>query len=61
MMLRFVSDIVIGKVSQYNDLMWSYVKFELWIYEQEKEFISNIEMMYIEKQQRDEELMEKKK
>lgn len=61
MMLRFVSDIVIGKVSQYNDLMWSYVKFELWIYEQEKEFISNIEIMYIEKQQRDEELMEKKK
>lgn len=60
-MLRSASDTAIGKVSQYNDPMRSHVKFELRTYEQEKEFISNIETMYIEKQQRDEELMEKKK
>lgn len=59
--LRSASDTAIGKVSQYNDPMRSHVKFELRTYEQEKEFISNIETMYIEKQQRDEELMEKKK
>lgn len=59
--LRSANDTVIGKVSQYNDPMRSHVKFELRTYEQEKEFINNIEQKYVEKQQRDEELMEKKK
>lgn len=58
---RSVSDTALGKVSQYNDPMRSHVKFELRTYEQEKEFINNIEMMYIEKQQKDEEMLEKKK
>ncbi|XP_062599393.1 F-box and WD repeat domain containing protein 10B-like [Saccostrea cucullata] len=59
--LRSASDTAIGKVSQYNDPMRSHVKFELRTYEQEKEFINNIEQMYIEKQQNDEEMLEKKK
>jgi hypothetical protein len=60
-MLRSGNDTVIGKVSQYNDPMRSHVKFELRTYKQEKEFINNIEQQFVEKQQRDEEQMEKKK
>lgn len=51
---------ILGNVSAYNDPMRSHVKFELRTYEQEKDYITNIEKIFSEQQLKDEEEMERK-
>lgn len=59
--LESASEMGIGKVSPYNDPMRSHVKFELKTHNQEREFIEDVEKQHLEKRQKDEAVMERKK
>lgn len=50
-----------GRVGQFSDPMRSHVKFELRTYEQEKDFVDSIEKNNIERRQKEEEELEKRR
>lgn len=60
-LLESASEMGVGKVSQYNDPMRSHVKFELRTHNQEREYITETEKHYLERQKRDEAMLERKK
>ena len=59
--LESASEIGIGKVSPFNDPMRSHVKFELRTHNQERDFILDVEKQHVEKRERDEALIERRK
>lgn len=59
--LESASEMGLGKVSQYNDPMRSHIKFELRTHNQERDYITETEKHYQERQKREEAILEKKK
>ncbi|XP_060555980.1 F-box and WD repeat domain containing protein 10B-like isoform X2 [Ruditapes philippinarum] len=59
--LESASEMGLGKVSHFNDPMRSHVKFELRTHNQERDYITETEKHYKERQKREEEMLEKKK
>jgi hypothetical protein len=50
-----------GRVGQFSDPMRSHIKFELRTYEQEKDFVDNIEKNNLQKQKKEEVEIERKR
>ncbi|XP_045213693.2 F-box and WD repeat domain containing protein 10B-like isoform X2 [Mercenaria mercenaria] len=60
-LLESASEMGLGKVSQFNDPMRSHVKFELRTHNQERDYITETEKHFQERQKRDEAILERKK
>lgn len=60
-LIESASEMGIGKVSQFNDPMRTHVRFELRTHNQERDYITETEKLYQEKQKREEAVMERKK
>ena len=59
--LESASEMGIGKVSPFNDPMRSHVKFELRTHNQESDFIRDVEKQHLEKREKDEAMVERRK
>lgn len=60
-LIESASEMGLGKVSQFNDPMRSHVRFELRTHNQERDYITETEKHYQEKQKKEEAVIERKK